>query len=91
MATKSIAWNTGTGNITLAYNGQGDGAIYVQSDINDLDVSRSQQVTVETTKGGTKRQVLTITQAAGPNFRLYGGDILRLADGNYLSVAIPNN
>ena len=25
MATKSIAWNTGSGNITLTYNGQGDG------------------------------------------------------------------
>lgn len=27
MATKSIAWNTGSGNITLTYQCQGDGAI----------------------------------------------------------------
>jgi hypothetical protein len=27
MAIKSIAWNTGSGNITLTYQGQGDGAI----------------------------------------------------------------
>lgn len=25
MATKSIVWNTGSGNITLTYEGQGDG------------------------------------------------------------------
>jgi uncharacterized protein (DUF2345 family) len=91
MATKVIAWPIGSGNITLSYNGQGDGAITVQSDENDLDVSRSQSITVETTKGGTVSKSLTITQAAGPNFRLYGGDILRLADGNYLSVSIPNS
>lgn len=91
MATKVIPWTTGTGNITLTYNGQGNGTIVVQSDDNNLDVSRSQSITVETTKGGTVSKSLTITQAAGSNFRLYGGDILRLADGNYLSVSIPNS
>lgn len=91
MATVNIPWTTGSGDITLTYTGLGNGTIAVDSDMNDLDVSRSQQVTVETTKGGTVSQALTITQAAGPNFRLYGGDILRLADGNYLSVAIPNS
>jgi uncharacterized protein (DUF2345 family) len=91
MATKVIPWTTGTGNITLTYTGQGNGTIVVQSDDNNLDVSRSQSITVETTKGGTVSKSLTITQAAGPNFRLYGGDILRLADGNYLSVSIPNS
>lgn len=25
MATKTVAWDTGTGNITLTYTGQGDG------------------------------------------------------------------
>lgn len=27
MATKSIAWQTGSGNITLTYTGQGDGTL----------------------------------------------------------------
>jgi len=91
MATKSIAWNDGSGDITLTYNGQGDGTIAVDSDMNDLDVSRSQQITIQTTKGETVSRTITVSQEAGPNFRLRGGDILRLADGNYLSVAIPNN
>lgn len=91
MATKTIAWQTGSGNITLTYQGQGDGTIAVDSDMNDLDVSRSQQITIQTTKGETVSRTVTVSQEAGSNFRLRGGDILRLADGNYLSVAIPNN
>jgi len=86
MATKVIAWPTGSGNITLSYNGQGDGAITVQSDENNLDVSRSQSITVETTKGGTISQVLTITQAAGTNFRLSNGDVFAPSDYDYMNV-----
>lgn len=36
MATKTIAWSSGTGNITLTYGGQGNGTITVQSDDNNL-------------------------------------------------------
>jgi hypothetical protein len=86
MATKTVAWQTGSGNITLAYNGQGGGTIAVESDENNLDISRSQQVTVETTKGGTVSQALTITQAAGPNFRLSNGDAFAPADYDYMNV-----
>ena len=92
MATVNIPWTAGSGDITLTYTGSGNDTIVVDSDMNDLDVSRSQNVTVETTKGTpAQAKTLTVTQAAGPNFRLRGGDILRLADGNYLSVAVPNN
>ena len=45
MATKQIAWNTGSGNITLTYQGQGDGPVTVQSDAND-DAERSQVITI---------------------------------------------
>ena len=45
MATKSIAWNTGSGNITLTYQGQGDGPVTVQSDVND-GAERSQVITI---------------------------------------------
>jgi len=86
MATKTIAWNEGSGNITVTYTGSGDGTIAVESDENNLDVSRSQQVTVETTKGGTVSQSLTITQAAGPNFRLSNGDAFAPADYDYMNV-----
>ena len=63
MATKVIQWNTGTGNITLTYTGEGDGTIVVSSDQNNLSVARSQQITVKTTDG-SKSQTVTISQAA---------------------------
>lgn len=65
MATKSIAWNTGSGNITLTYQGQGDGTIAVSSDANDIGSARSQVVTVQTIGGAVTRN-LTVSQAACP-------------------------
>lgn len=35
MVTKSIAWDTGTGNITLTYQGQGDGPVSIKTDANN--------------------------------------------------------
>ena len=46
MATKQIAWNTGSGKITLTYAGQGDGPISIQSDTNDGS-ARSQIINIE--------------------------------------------
>lgn len=43
-----VAWNEGTGNITLIYDGQGDGTITVKSDDNNLTTPRSQTVTLKT-------------------------------------------
>lgn len=65
MATKSIAWNTGNGNITLTYVGQGNGPISIESDVNNLGISRSQTITVETI-GGAIGKNITINQAACP-------------------------
>lgn len=65
METKSIKWNTGTGNITLTYGGQGDGTISVQSDDNNLFEQRSQTITVKTTAGSPQQtKTVTIVQAA---------------------------
>ena len=86
MATKSIAWQTGSGSITLAYQGQGNGTIAVETDENNLDVSRSQQITVKTTKGGTVSRALTITQKAGTNFRLSNGDAFAPVGYDYMNV-----
>lgn len=71
MATKTIAWPTG-GNITLSYDGQGNGTIVVTSDDNPTDAARSKTITVTTSVGSVSRQV-TINQGAGPNFRLKDG------------------
>lgn len=64
MATKVIAWTTGSGYITLTYTGQGDGTILVSSDDN-TGAARSQTITIQTTEGTpvvTKN--ITINQAA---------------------------
>ena len=63
--TKSIAWQTGNGNITLTYQGQGDGTIIVESDANTLGSARSQVITIETV-GGAVTENLTVNQAACP-------------------------
>lgn len=62
---KQIAWNSGNGNITLTYQGEGDGAIAVSSDENNLGIARSQTITVQTTNGAVSKNV-TIRQAACP-------------------------
>ncbi len=87
MATKQIAWDTGSGNITLTYQGQGDGPITVQSDVND-GAARSQTIVIETTKGSpvvTKN--LTIRQGACP---VPVGTVLNYAyTGSYQEVELP--
>lgn len=84
MATKSIAWNTGTGNITLTYKGQGDGPISIQSDENNGS-ARSQVITVKTVDGAITKN-LTIIQAACP-FPV--GDVRNFSyTGNYQEVEL---
>lgn len=86
MTTKSIAWNTGSGNITLTYQGQGDGTIVVESDTNNLGSSRSQTITVETVGGAIVRN-FTVSQAACP---VPVGTVLSYSyTGSYQEVTLP--
>lgn len=87
MAQVTIPWNSGTGNIVLTFTGQGNDTVIVSSDDNSLDVERSQAITVKTLDGSIQRRV-TITQAAGPNFKTKDGERVRLKDGNYLNIKI---
>ena len=87
MAQVTIPWNSGTGNIVLTFTGQGNATVIVSSDDNSLDTERSQAITVKTLDGSIQRRV-TITQAAGPNFKTKDGERVRLKDGNYLNIKI---
>lgn len=87
MAQVTIPWNSGTGNIVLTFTGQGNATVIVSSDDNSLDTERSQAITVKTLDGSIQRKV-TITQAAGPNFKTKDGERVRLKDGNYLNIRI---
>lgn len=86
MATKSIAWTTGTGNITLTYTGQGNDTVTVASDPNPLYYERSQTLTFKTTDNAISRQV-TVTQGMRePNLIDSEGKWLIDANDTYLIV-----
>lgn len=87
MAVVRIPWTQGSGYITLTFMGQGNGTVVVSSDDNDLDVVRTQVLTIS--GGGLSRQV-TVTQGAAPNFRLADGQPMRLADGSYFNVKVED-
>lgn len=85
MSVKTVAWQTGNGNITLTYQGQGDGSISLQSDANDGG-ARSQLITIETI-GGAITKGFTINQAACP-FPV--GDVRNYAyNGSYYTIELP--
>lgn len=73
MATISIPWNTGGGNIVIEYNGEGDGSLLVCSDTeNEATEERSQVLNVITTNG-SPAVALPITVRQGGRT---GGDIM---------------
>lgn len=87
MATKSIAWQTGTGNITLSYTGQGNDTVVVTSDENDVYEARSQTVSISTTVGGSITRQVTINQPMRePNFKTADGYWILTADNKYFNV-----
>ena len=88
MATKSIAWATGTGNITLSYTGQGNDTVTVSSDPNNLYVERSQTISFTTTAGSptVTRQVTVIQAMKEPNFITNDGKWVVTSDDKYLTV-----
>lgn len=87
MSVVTIPWATGTGNITLTFNGQGNGTITVTSDANDLYEERSQTVKVKTTDDSVEVDV-TIRQAARvPNFITADNYYIITADNKAFNVA----
>ena len=87
--TSVIPWTTGSGNITLTYNGQGNGSITVATDENLLRSSRQQVVTVST---GSVNASFTVVQAACPlNFKSSNGYYIRTADNKMFNVEDVNS
>lgn len=87
MATKSIAWTTGTGNITLTYSGQGNDTVLVESDPNNLYQDRSQTITFSTTDGSAiSRQVTVVQKMKEPNFKTSEGYWFVTSDDKYFTV-----
>lgn len=86
MVTKNIAWTTGTGNITLAYSGQGNDTVTVTSDPNPLYQERSQAITFKTTDNAISRQVTVKQGMREPNFKTSEGYWFVTYDDKYLTV-----
>ena len=85
METK-IKWNEGDGNITATYEGSGNGAVMISSDVNE-GVDREQSLTVETTKGNEpKRTGVTVRQKGMREvYNCTDGEFV-LADGKTFNV-----
>lgn len=72
MASISIPWNDGPGNIVLTYTGQGNGHVVVTSDADTLDGRmRQQRVTFVVRDGAIRNDVETVS-----------GNMIRTSDGN---------
>ena len=68
MATKTIAWESGGGYITLTYTGKGSAPISVQSDANDSFNDRQQVVSIVTTEGSPERAVDLLVKQKGKSY-----------------------
>ena len=68
MATKTIAWESGGGYITLTYTGKGSAPISVQSDANDSFDYRQQVVSIVTTEGSPERAVDLLVKQKGKTY-----------------------
>ena len=89
MATLTIPWSDGNGNIILTYTGQGDGTVTVQSTTDNLGEDRQQVITLKTTDG-TKVVQVTIAQSTGM-LTLRDVNLLMLRDSdNKVLRAYPN-
>lgn len=89
MATKSVAWQKGSGNITLSPNmGQGNGTVVVSSDPNDVYEDRSQTITFTATAGSaTLTYQVTVSQGMKePNFKTSEGYWFVTSDDKYFTV-----
>ena len=88
MATKTIAWTTGSGNITLTYTGQGNGSISVASDENDLFEDREQSFGIVTTAGTPEQAVSILVKQKGKTYPV--GEVFNFAyTGSVQQITLP--
>ena len=86
MATKSIAWQNGSGNITVTYSGSRDDTVSVSSSENDIYEDRDQVITVKTTDNAISRQVTVRQGMKEPNLIDSEGKWLIDSNDTYLIV-----
>lgn len=88
MTTKTIAWTTGSGNITLTYEGQGNGSISVVSDENDSFEERSQSFDIVTTAGSPEKAVSILVKQQGKKYAV--GEVFNFDyTGSVQEITLP--
>lgn len=88
MATKTIAWTTGSGNITLTYAGQGNGSISVASDENNLFEDREQSFGIVTTAGTPEKALSILVKQKGKRYAV--GTVFNFDyTGNVQQITLP--
>ena len=84
MATSTIKWNEGDGNIVATYEGSGDGPISLTTDIPNEGIDREQEITIQTTNKNKSVNVLVKQEGLREIFATTDGYIL--ADGGTFNV-----
>lgn len=83
MATSTIKWNEGDGNIVATYEGSGDGPISLTTTPNE-GIDREQEITIQTTDKNKSVNVLVKQEGLREVFATSDGFIL--ADGGTFNV-----
>lgn len=83
MATLVKQWPTGTGNLSVTYNGDGDGTAVFASDVNE-GIDRVMDVTFKA--GDVVEQRIVTQEGLRQPFGLSGGGVFRLANGGRFGV-----
>ena len=78
MATLSIPWHDGPGNIVLTYTGQGNGQVTVTSDTDNLGHDRRQQITFVVQNGAIRESLVS---GSGHQLVTSDGHALTCLDG----------
>lgn len=88
MATKTVAWESGGGYITLTYTGVGNAPISVKSDANESFSDRQQYVSIATTKGSPQKAVDLLIRQKGKTYP--AGTVFNYAyTGTVQEVTLP--
>lgn len=88
METKTIAWDSGSGYITLTYTGIGNAPISVQSDTNELFEDRQQTVQIVTTDGSPQKAVNLLVKQKGKTYA--AGTVFNFAyTGSVQEITLP--
>ena len=83
MATLVKQWPTGTGNLSVTYEGSGDGTAVFATDVNE-GIDRVMDVTFKA--GDVVEQRIVTQEGLRQPFGLSGGGVFRLANGGRFGV-----